>query len=155
MPASDIQNFKLVSVTPPAAILDNAAATTAEVDTKGWNHARYIIYVGATDIALAALKLTESDTTGSGHVDIEATDFSDANQADIDGNALALPAADEDNSFIVIDVDLEGRKRYLDLTLTAGDGSAGTFVAAWCELYKGEAGPATVAGHGCKDMVRI
>jgi len=54
-----IENFKLVSVTPPAAIIDNASATTAEVDTKGWDHARYIIYVGATDIAMAALNLTE------------------------------------------------------------------------------------------------
>lgn len=152
-----IENFKLVSVTPPAAIIDNASATTAEVDTKGWNHARYIIYVGATDIAMAALKLTESDTTGSGHAEIEATDFSDSTQTDIDGNALALPAADEDNGFIVIDIDLTkgGRKRFLDLTLTAGNGSAGTYVAAWCELFRGETMPTSVAGHGCKDMVAI
>lgn len=152
-----IENFKLVSVTPPAAIKDNAAFTTAEVDTKGWDHARFVVYIGATDIALAALYLTESDTTGSGHVEIVATDFSDATQKDIEGNALALPADDEDNGFIVIDVDLAkgARKRFLDLVLTAGDGSTGTFAAAWCELYRGETMPTTVAGHGCKDMVAI
>lgn len=152
-----IENFKLVSVTPPAAILDNASATTAEVDTAGWDHARFIIYVGATDIAMAALHLTESDTTGSGHVEIAATDFSDSTQTDLDGNALALPAADEDNGFIVIDVDLAkgARKRFLDLVLTAGDGSSGTYVAAWCELFRGESMPASVAGHGCKDMIAL
>lgn len=153
--SAEIHNFKLVSVTPPAAIVNNASATTSEVDTKGWNYARFIVYIGATDIALAALKLTESDTSASGHVEIAATDFSDATQTDIDGTALALPAADEDNGFIVIDVNLEGRKRYLDLVLTAGSGSAGTYVAAWCELYKGQDGPISVAAHGCKDMVRI
>jgi hypothetical protein len=152
-----IENFKLVSVTPPAAIIDNASATTAEVDTKGWDYARYVVYVGATDIAMAALYLTESDATGSGHAEIASTDFSDSTQTDIDGNALALPAADDDNGFIVIDVDLRkgGRKRFLDLVLTAGDGSAGTYVAAWCELFRGDTLPTTVAGHGCKDMVAI
>jgi len=151
----DAQNFKLVSVTPPAAIVDNAAFTTAEVDTQGFDYARYVVYVGATDIAMAALKVTESDTTATGHAEIAATDFSDSTQTDIDGNALALPAADEDNGFVVIDLDLRNRKRFLDLSMTAGDGSTGTFAAAWCELFRGDAMPTSVSGHGCKDYVRV
>jgi len=152
---ADYKNFKLVSVTPPAAIVDNAAFTTAEVDTQGWDYARYVVYVGATDIAMAALKVTESDSTGTGHAEIDATDFSDSDQSDIEGNALALPAADEDNGFVVVDLDLRNRKRYLDLTMTAGDGSTGTYAAAWCELYKGDTAPSTVTGHGCKDYVVV
>lgn len=147
-------NFKMVTVAPPAAILDDASATTAAVDTEGWDMARMVIHVGATDIAMAVLKVQESDVSNSGFVDIDATDFSDSTQVDIEGNALALPAADEDNGLIVIDIDLRGRKRYIDLVLTAGDGSAGTYVAAHCELFRGDVMPSSVAGHGCKDYVR-
>jgi len=153
--SADIHNFKMVSVTPPAAIVDNASFTTAEVDTKGWDHARYVIYLGATDIAMTALKVTESDSTGSGHVDIDATDFSDSTQTDIEGNALALPSATDDNKFIVIDIDLRGRKRFLDLVATAGNGSTGTFAAIHCELFKGAIGPSTNAEHGADTVVMI
>lgn len=150
-----LQNYKLINVTPPAAILDNASATTTEVDTKGWNHARYILSLGATDIAMAALYLTESDATGSGHVEIAATDFSDATQSDIDGTALGLPSATDDNKIIVIDLQLEGRKRFLDLVATAGDGTAGTYLSAICELFRGEQAPTTSAGHGADVVVNI
>lgn len=150
-----LDNYKLVNVTPPAAILDDASASTTEVDTKGWNHARFIVALGASDIALAALHVTESDATGTGHVEIDETDFSDATQTDIEGTALALPAADADNKLYVIDIQLEGRKRYLDLVATAGNGSTGTYVSAICILSRGEAAPVTNAGHGCGAVVQI
>lgn len=148
-----IENFKLVSVTPPAAIVDDAAYTTVEVDTKGWDHARFIVYIGATDIAMAALQVTESDTTGANHVAIAGTVFGTA--TDLEGNTTDLPSATDDNTFVVIDIDLRGRKRFLDLNMTAGNGTAGTFAAALCELYRGEALPTTVAGHGCSGMIKI
>ena len=155
MTPQTLENFKLVSVIPPAAVVDNAAFTTAEVDTVGWDFARFVVYFGAIDIAATVLKVTESDTTGSGHVEIDATDFSDATQTDINGGALALPSADDDNKFFVIDIDLRGRKRFLDLNLTGGDGSAGAYAAAWCELYRGETLPRTEAGRGVAQMVSI
>ena len=148
-----VENFKVVSVTPPAAIVDNAAYTTAEVDTKGWDRARFVVYIGATDIAMSALQVTESDVSGSGHVVVAGTVFGTA--ADIDGNTTALPSATDDNTFVVIDMDLRGRKRYLDLNMTAGDGTTGTFAAAWCELYQGDAMPGSVSGHGCSGMIKI
>jgi hypothetical protein len=148
-----IQNFKMVSVTPPAAIVDNAAFTTAEVDTKGFDYALFKVYIGAIDIAMAALQVTESDTSGSGHAAIAGTVFGTA--ADIEGTTTALPSADDDNTFVVIGIDLRGRKRYLDLNMTAGNGAAGTFAAAWCELYTADAMPTTVAGHGCSAMVMV
>jgi hypothetical protein len=111
-------NQKFVNVTPPAAIVDNASFTTAELDTLGFRFVTYLIVLGATDIAVAALKLTESDTAGSGHADVDGTDYS------TDGT---LPSATDDNKIFAIHVDLRGRKRYLDLTFTAGDGTAGTF----------------------------
>jgi len=149
----DGHNFKLVSVTPPAAIIDNASATTAEIDTKGFEYARIIAYVGATDIAMTALKVTESDTSGSGHADVTGLVY--GTSTDLAGSASALPTADADNKFFVFDIDLRGRKRYLDVTATCGDGSAGTFLAIWAELYQGDVAPSTVAGHGAGGMLKV
>ena len=56
------QSVKYVSVTPPAAIVDNASYTTAEIDTYGWDYAKIVCYVGATDIAMTALKVQEADS---------------------------------------------------------------------------------------------
>ena len=61
-----LQNTKFVSVTPPGAILDNTVATTAEIDTAGWDYCTIVVYLGATDIAMDELTVTESDTSGSG-----------------------------------------------------------------------------------------
>ncbi|AHF05509.1 hypothetical protein MARPU_09545 [Marichromatium purpuratum 984] len=148
----DANNFKLVSVTPPAAIIDAASATTAEVDTKGWEHARIIAYLGATDVAMSALKVTESDTSGSGHADVPGLVY--GTSTDIAGSTSALPTADADNTFFVFDLDLRGRKRYLDVIATCGDGSTGTFLTIWAELYRGDVAPHTVAGHGAGGMLK-
>jgi len=129
---------KLVSVTPPAAIVDNAAYTTAEIDTAGYDYCRIVVYIGATDIAVAALQVTESDTSGSGYAAITESVVGTANNDT--GSASTLPSATDDNKFFVFDIDLRGRKRYLDLNLTAGDGSAGTFAAAYAELSRADIG---------------
>ena len=65
------------------------------------------------------------------------------------GGTSSLPSATDDNKFFVFDVNLQGRKRYLDLSATCGDGSAGTFACAWAELYRGEKVPATATIHVC------
>lgn len=151
--SKQFDNFKLVSVTPPAAIVDDSSFTTAEVDTAGWDHARIVVYVGATDIAMAALKVTESDTSASGHADVTGAIF--GTSADIEGSTSALPSATDDNKFFVVDLDLRGRKRYLDVVATAGNGSTGTYAAIWCELYRGDAMPSTKAGHGVGGFLRV
>lgn len=150
-----IEQTKIVGVTPPAAIVDDSAYTTAEVDTFGFRRATFFVYLGATDIAMAALKVTESDTSGSGHAEIDATDFSDSSQTDIDGSALALPSATDDNKFFIIDIDLRNRKRYLDLNATAGDGTTGTFMCAWCILSDPEETPSTSAERGAASVVQV
>jgi len=151
--SKQFDNFKMASVTPPAAIVDNASFTTAEVDTAGWDMARIVVYLGATDIAMAALKVTESNTSASGHADITGAVF--GTSTDIDGSTSALPTATDDNKFFVVDLDLRGRKRYLDVVATAGDGSTGTYAAIWCELYRGDAMPSSKTGHGVGGMLRV
>jgi hypothetical protein len=137
---------KMVSVTPPAAKLDNASATTAEIDTLGYRFAVINVYLGDTDIAAAALKVQESDVSGSGFADITGTRFGTDNQDT--GAASALPSANDDNKFFQIFIDLRGRKRYLDVVFTAGDGTTGTFAAIWCELYRGEKAPRLASESG-------
>jgi len=150
---SDHRNFKLVSVTPPAAIIDDSAVTTAEIDTQGWDWARIIVYLGATDIAMTALKITESDASGSGHADVTGLVY--GTSEDIDGDTSALPAADDDNGFFIFDIDLRGRKRYLDVGATVGDGAAGTYITILAELFRGDTRPTTVAGHGAGGMLEL
>lgn len=147
------QETKFVSVTPPAAIIDNASATTAEVDTKGWDYAQYYVYIGATDIAMTALAVTESDTSGSGHANI--TGLVTGTSTNIAGSTSALPSATDDNTVRRFDIDLRGRKRYLDLTATCGDGTAGTYLAAWCILSRGAKAPVTATECGCGDILRV
>jgi len=147
------QNNKFVSVTPPAAIVDDASYTTAEIDTLGFSNAQIVVYLGATDIAMTALKVTESDTAGSGHADVTGLVF--GTSTNIDGSTSALPSATDDNKFQIFDIDLRGRKRYLDVTATAGDGSAGTFATIFCILSRaGEVG-ATAADRGADEVLRV
>lgn len=143
-----LQHSKIVAVTPPAAIVDNASYTTTAIDTFGFNKLKVVVYLGATDIAMTALKLQESDDSGmSGAADIDGAVFGTSTNPDT-GSASTLPSATDDNKFFVFFVDLKGRKRYIDLVATAGDGSAGTYMAAYAELYDALTVPNTAAERG-------
>jgi thiamine monophosphate kinase len=120
-----IEGCKFVNVTPPAAIVDNASYTTNEIDTIGYDHCTILVSLGATDIAMAALKVQESDVSGSGFADITGATF-----------ASSLPSATDDNKIFAFYIDLRGRKRYLDMVATAGDGTAGTFASAVAVLSR-------------------
>lgn len=147
------QNCKLVSVTPPAAIVDNASFTTTEVDTLGFDYAKYVVYIGATDIAFTACAVTESDTSGSGHANVTGLVF--GTSSNHVGTTSTLPSATDDNKFFIFDINLLGRKRYLDLTLTIGDGTAGGYAAVWCELSRAEDTPTTAAQRGAAEILRV
>lgn len=138
------QTEKYVLVTPPAAIVDNAAFTTNEIDTIGWDYITIIVAFGAMDIAMAALKVQESDTSGSGFADITGATF-----------ASALPSATADNTMFAFYIDLRNRMRYLDVVATGGDGSAGTYMSAIAILSRGTTSPVTVAGRGLAAQVII
>jgi hypothetical protein len=136
-----LQAIKTVWVTKPGAKVDNAAFTTDTIDTKGFRSARIVVGLGDTDIALAAFKLQHSDASNmDGATDIGGADFSVA--------PLTLPSATDDNKLYAIHVDLKGKKRYLDLSLTAGDGSTGTYAIAFADLYDAEEYPNTAAERG-------
>jgi hypothetical protein len=126
---NNLQNVKVVNVTPPAAIKDNASFATTTIDTLGFNKVAIYFALGATDIAMTALKVQESDDSGmSAAADITGAVYGAT-------GAPALPSADDDNKIFGFFIDLKGRKRYLDVVATAGDGSAGTFGACTAHLY--------------------
>lgn len=146
-------DWKLVSITPPAVISDNATLTTAEIDTAGWEHLDIIVYLGATDIAMAALAVTESDTAGSNHSNVTGLVW--GTSTNIDGSTSALPSANDDNLFQVAQIDLRGRKRYIDVTATTGDGSAGSYVTILGRLSRGEVTPTSISEAGCNEILRV
>jgi hypothetical protein len=146
------QNFKLVSITPPGAIYDNASPTTASIDTSGWDYLTVIVQLGATDIAMTALKMQESDTDGS-FADVTGLIYGTSNG--INGSASTLPSATDDNKFFVFEVDLRGRKKFMKLVATAGDGTAGTYFVAQGLLSRGKDFPVTAAERGVANILRL
>lgn len=134
-------NYKVVAITPPGAIVDDAAFTTATVDTKGFRHLRLLVHFGAMDIAMVALKAQESDDSGmSGAADISGA---------VGGTDFTLPSATADNQFGAINIDLRGgRKRYIDLVATGGNGTAGTYMTAFAILSNPEEAPNSASERG-------
>lgn len=145
-------DFKLVSITPPAAISDNATLTTGEIDTLGWSYLTIVVYEGATDIAMAALSVTQSDTSGSGHANVTGLVW--GTSTNIDGSTSALPSATDDNLFQVAQIDLKGKKRYIDVTATTGDGAAGTYIAILGILSRPQVSPSSASEAGANEILR-
>ena len=149
----EAQTAKWLHTTPPVAILDAASALTTEIDTKGWNYAEISVGIGASDIAMTALAVPESASAGSGHANVTGLIF--GTSTNVDGSTSAFPCGTDDNQLHVFQVDLRGRKRYLDVTATAGDGSAGTFVAIQTRLSRGVTAPTTAAEAGAAELLRV
>jgi hypothetical protein len=146
---------KIVAITPPGAIVDAGSFTCASVDTKGWDWCTIIILLGATDIAMAALKLQHADAD-SAHADITGGSFASATMTN--GSAAALPAASGatgDNTMHAIQVDCRNVKRFLKLVATAGDGSAGTYMTAFAILSRGKEAPNSLTERGFAQEIAV
>lgn len=146
-------DMRFVSITPPAAIANNTSPTTAEIDTLGWDHLMIIVQLGATDIAMTALTVTESDTSGSGHTAITGLVW--GTSTNIDGSTSALPSATDDNLFQIAQIDLRGRRRYIDLTATIGNGATGAFFFAMGILERAKVSPSSMSGMNANEVLRV
>ena len=149
--------YKTVLLTPPAAIVDNAAFTTIALDTRGFNYAEIFVAFGAMDIAATVLKVQESDTitdvnTLASGADITGLIYgTSTNDA---GGTSTLPTATSDNTVFKFEVDMRGRRRYLDVSLTGGDGTAGTFAVVWANLFEGDKPPTSATEKGVVQVLR-
>lgn len=147
------QNCKFVAITPPGALVDDASLTTAEIDTNGFDYMTIVVHLGATDIAMSALTVTEADVTATNHTAITGLVW--GTSANIDGDTSALPVATDDNTFQVAQIDLRGRKRFIDLTATVGDGTAGGYYTAFAILSRAAESPVTTTQMGCDEVLRV
>ncbi len=147
------QNMKYINVIPPVAIKDNASWVNVEIDTLGYDYLQVIFMLGATDIAMAVLKMQEATATGGSFADITGLVF--GTSTNVAGNTSALPADDEDGNIFIFDINLLGRKRFLDLVATAGDGSAGTYASAIGILSRAGNAPSTAVERGAVEILRV
>lgn len=146
------QQTKFVLLTPPGALVDNTSWTVAELDTLGWDYAEIFVVLGATDKALTALTLLEGDVSGTVAAVTAGTWGTAANHV---GDTSTLPSATNDNKCFKFELDLRKRKRYLDLTITIGDGTAGAYLTCFAILSRGRVAPYTAAEAGCQEIIRI
>lgn len=126
------QRAKYVSAINPAAILDDTSATATVIDARDAAYVEIVLQLGATDIALAALKVQECDTSGGSYTDISGATFDGG--ADTDGGTLALPSATDDGQTCVFQINMIGRKPFLKVVATFGNGSTGGFIAGVARL---------------------
>jgi len=146
------QNTKIMNLTPPGALVDNASLTVAELDTLGYDYCEIYLILGATDIAMSALTLLEGDVSGTVAAVTAGTWGTAANHV---GTTSTLPAATDDDKIFKFEIDLTKRKRYLDLTATVGDGTVGGYYTVIAILSRAKDSPQTAAQAGCKEIIRI
>lgn len=138
---NELENAKWLNAIPPAVIKDNAAFVSNVIDTAMAGGARWLVFVialGTIDATMAVLKLMQStvktDGTTLGGTPALLKDFT-TKPTDADGGKLWG---------LVIDLKQE-HSRYLQLQATAGNGDAGTYLAATA-AFVGPGVPPTNAG---------
>ena len=136
------QHCKYASITAPVAV--DGTMTTAFVDTAGYSYATVILHQGVSAAAITTLTLGDCDTSGGSY----DTFVTYGTTADIEGATTIKPATSEAGKIFAIQVDLRGRKRYLDLSVVNDGTDPGNVASAICILSRPEQKPVTVADHG-------
>ena len=124
----ELQKLKTHRFFAAQALVDNASWTSTCLDTSGLDGVYVIVTFGAMDIAMAALKVQESDTLTDATTLASGTDISGA---DFSVSPLTLPSATADNTSVGVFIPIVGaRKRYINVIATGGNGAAGTYAEA-------------------------
>ena len=139
------QNFKIVSITQPNAIVDATGFVTTAVDLTGWDQCTIVCFFGPIDIAMTALKVQTSDNNSS-YSDVTGLVYGTSTNSA--GSTSSLPSASADETFFAFHIDARKVKKYVDLVASGGDGSAGTYMTAFAILTRGETEPSTAALRG-------
>ncbi len=117
------QNLKYVNAGSPV-VLDGASITAITVDTAGYHSVAFVLTLGASDAAVTAFSLTESDESGSGFVAIS------------NSTPGTLLTATDDNDLNIIHLNLRNaaRKRYIRVVVTVADTGSGGAVSCLAVL---------------------
>ncbi len=137
---------KVVYITPPGAKVDDAAFTTTAVDTKGFSHLSIELLFGDIDVNVASASIRHSDASNMSNATAFATGGADF--------ALAT-ASGSDNKIHRFEIDLRGKKRYIDFEMTGGDGSTGTYCTIRAELTRAPTVPVSAAQRGFEQLVHF
>jgi hypothetical protein len=139
-----LQNIRLANMLP-AVSANGAAFTTTAADSLATgiksDYATIIVNLGAMASALTVLKLTESD---------DNTTYGDVTGF-VGGTNFTLPTATDDNKFVVFQVDMKARKRYLKVEATAGAGAIVMSIS--CVFSRGKIGTNSAADSGALALV--
>ena len=141
------QNHKVVADVPAAAVGSTATATLV-IDTLGYDHASITVLraSNASTVFANAVKVEESDSSGSGYSDVTAL---------VGGGTggFAIPAVSATGSAAVLklDVDTKAKKRYLRVNYTPG---ASANVAIVARLGRAEVAPENASQAGVIGLVR-
>lgn len=148
-----MQQAKYVRAISPAVIIDNASATATVIDARGYDYCTIVVQLGATDIALTALKVEASTASAGDYVDITGATFSGGTSSD--GTTLALPSATDDNQVCVFQIDMRGKNPFLKVVATFGNGDAGGYIAAVAILSNGDISPVSSLTQADGDVCRV
>lgn len=134
------QNCKFVAALAPVNAT-GATFTDTEVDTAGFHYAVFLIQAGVLGAAgVTALKIQESDASGSG-------------EADFTGGAFSALVNADDGKMCVAFIDLRKRKRYLSLVATAGANEC--FLSAVCMLFRADESPDSLTERGLLQQLLV
>lgn len=144
-----VENSKSVT---KIGVADTATNATHQhtIDTLGFAHASVdvvfepVAAAGTNSAVAIALKLQESDTTSS-YSDLTA--FVGGGSG---GFTVPTPGNTNDTNVVRFDVDLRGKKRYLNVYATP---QAASVVASNVRLSRGEDGPSDATTKGVKAAV--
>ncbi len=150
---NELQHCKFVSAIKPGALIDNNTATADVIDCRGFDFLTVIVQLGATDIAMTALKLETSSASGGSYADLTGATF--AGGSGLGGATLALPSATDDGQTCVFQVDMRGKNPFVKVVATFGDGSSGGFVAAVAVLSRAKFPPITSATTADGDVCLV
>ena len=127
---------------------NGAFANNTYVDLSEWNHARFLLAVGDTDVIVGsgdtstAPFVEECDTTGGDYTPITDAELS------------AVIGTGDDNKLFAIDVDLtKTHKRYARVNAPTAGNQTGANLAILCILSRGAKSPLNAAGMGLAELV--
>lgn len=147
----EIQNMKIVILTPPQVKNNGDFASNTYLDTQGYSHVRFLFITGV----ITASSPIGSTAEGTAPL-IEECDTTGGTYTDVSGAALADAIADdEDSKLFAIDVDLtKSHKRYMQVQAPhSGDGTPGAALAIIGILSRPDIGPANAAGMGLEELI--
>lgn len=133
-------------------VLDAATATSYVIDTAGLDYVSVDVIIGATDIALTELKIQESDAITNSTTLTSGTDVAGLVYG---ANGSTLPSATDDNKIFSFEINTQARKRYLQVVVTAGNGTVGAAVSAQYTANKVSNMTLDAAGKGVAAVLNL